>query len=62
MPPLSTAAFEIHLFQMSSLSTAAFELSKFRRWFRRRLTEVASFQDNASRLGPGKAAIFYFLM
>ena len=47
---------------MPLLSTATFELSKFRRWFRRRLAEVASFQDNASRLGLGKKAIFYFLM
>ena len=29
MPPLSTAAFEIHLFQMWSLSTAAFEIHLF---------------------------------
>ena len=29
MPLFSTAAFEIHLFQMSSLSTKAFELSGF---------------------------------
>ena len=62
MPLLTTTAFEIHLFQMLSLSTTAFELSKFYRWFQRRLAEVASFQDNASRLGPGKKAIFYFLM
>ena len=62
MSLLSTAAFEIHLFQMLSLSTVTFELSKSRHWFRRRLAEVASFQDNASRLGPGKKAIFYFLM
>ena len=56
MSLLSTAAFEIHLFQMPSLSTVIFELSKFRRWFRRRLAEVASFKapplfsDNANKL------------